>query len=113
LNSSIAQLIVMSYTVETAISTHVLHNIYIPVFNTGNASQVELSRLSIKAHKLAKRLYEENNIEVKNELIKVEEEIDEKVAKLYEVSYEELKEIKDTLKILHGEEIEEDRGVEN
>jgi len=54
-----------------------------------------------------------NSIPKINYNFEVENEIDENVARLYGVSNGELKEIKDTLKILHGEEIEEDRRVEN
>jgi hypothetical protein len=106
LNSSIAQLIVASYVIETGISTHVLEYIYIPKFNPKNKLHLKLSELSKKAHELAKRYYEQNDEDAKKELEKIEEEIDKTVAEIYGITDEELEEIKRTLKILKEGEIE-------
>jgi len=112
LNSSISQLIVMSYTIETAISTHVLENVYIPRFNPKNNLHLQLSSLSKNAHDLAKRCYEQNDYVAVEELKKVEEEIDERVSQLYGLTNIELKEIKKTLMLLRGEEVDEEEVVE-
>jgi len=106
LNSSIAQLIVASYVIETGISTHVLEYIYIPKFNPRNKLHLKLSDLSKKGHELAKRYYEQNDEDAKKELEKIEEEIDKTVAEIYGITDEELEEIKKTLKILKEGEIE-------
>ncbi|MDI6903082.1 MAG: N-6 DNA methylase [Methanocellales archaeon] len=103
LNSSIAQLIVMSYTIETAISTHVLKNVYVSPFNPKDKIHKKLSELSRKAHELAKKYYEQNDLQAQEELKEVEDEIDKTVAKLYGITDKELNEIKKTLKILKGE----------
>jgi methylase of polypeptide subunit release factors len=103
LNSSIAQLVVMGYTIETAISTHILKNIFVPKFNSKNKLHLKLSQLSQKAHELAKKYYEDNDKKAKEELKKVEDNIDKTVAKLYGISEKELEEIKNALKILKGE----------
>ncbi|MCM8803544.1 MAG: class I SAM-dependent DNA methyltransferase, partial [Candidatus Omnitrophica bacterium] len=106
LNSSIARLVVMSYTVETAISTHILEHIYVPKFDPQNKLHIKLSELSKKAHELAKKYYEQNDLIAQEELKKVEEEIDKTVAKLYGISDDELEEIKKTLRILKEGEAE-------
>ncbi|MEM4772593.1 MAG: N-6 DNA methylase, partial [Nanoarchaeales archaeon] len=100
LNSSIAQLIVASYVIETGISTHILEHVYIPKFNPNDELHLKISELSKKAHELAKKYYEQNDLTAWKELKKVEEEIDRTVANLYGITDEELEEIKKTLKIL-------------
>ena len=104
LNSSFSQLIVMSYTIETAISTHVMEHIKIPHFNVKDKTHIDLSELSKKAHQLAKQNKQE-------ELKQVEDQIDKTVAELYGISDVELDEIKKTLRMLRegeSEETEED-----
>jgi hypothetical protein len=108
LNSSIAQLIVMSYTIETAISTHVLKNVYVPKFDPTNKLHLNLSALSKTAHELAKNYFESNDLAKLEKLKEVEEEIDDKVAQFYGITKEELEEIKKTLALLRGEEVEKD-----
>jgi len=112
LNSSIAQLIVMSYTIETAISTHVLNNVLVPRFDPTNKNHQKLSELSKKAHEMARTYYEQNDSVAQEELSKVEEEIDKLVAKLYEITDEELEDIKKTLIILKKGEGEEAKTEE-
>ena len=106
LNSSIAQLIVMGYTIETAISTHVLKNVYVPKFNSKDKIHLKLAELSKRAHGLAKRYYEQKDLEAREELKEVEEEIDKIVAELYGITNDELEEVKKTLRVLKGEEVE-------
>jgi len=105
LNSSIARLIVAGYTIETAISTHVVKNVKIPKFDSKNSIHKKLASLSKKAHKLASE-------DAEDELIKTEEEIDRLVAKLYGITNEELREIKKSLAVLEGKEFEEAEEVE-
>jgi len=109
LNSSLTQLIVASYVIETGISTHVTENVYIPQFDRKNELHLKLSELSKKAHELAKRYYEQNDLIAQEELKKVEEEIDRTVAELYGITDEELEEIRKCLTILKEGEISEER----
>ncbi|MEM2772274.1 MAG: class I SAM-dependent DNA methyltransferase, partial [Candidatus Pacearchaeota archaeon] len=113
LNSSIAQLIVASYVIETGISTHITENVFIPKFNPKEKLHTKLSQLSKKAHELAKRYYEQNDLVAWKELKKVEEEIDKTVAKLYGITDEELEEIKKTLRILKEGKTKEDEKEES
>ncbi|MCK4476214.1 MAG: N-6 DNA methylase [Methanophagales archaeon] len=106
LNSSVAQLIVMGYTIETAISTHVLKNVYVPKFKPKDKVHLKLAELSKKAHALAKRYYEQNDLEAQEELKEVEGEIDKTVAGLYGITDDELGEVRKTLGVLKGENSE-------
>ena len=49
---------------------------------------------------------EQNDLGAREELKEVEEEIDRIVTELYEITDEELEEVKKTLRVLRGEEIE-------
>jgi methylase of polypeptide subunit release factors/methionine-rich copper-binding protein CopC len=108
LNSSIVQLIVSSYVIETAISTHIAKVIKIPKFDQSNSLHGRLSQLSYKAHEIAKKIYEENKEDLKEDLSKIEEEIDKAVAQLYGITDEELDEIRKCLAILKEGEIPEE-----
>jgi F0F1-type ATP synthase membrane subunit b/b' len=66
----------------------------------------KLSSLSKKAHALAKRYYEQKDLQAQEELREAEEEIDEIVAKLYGITDEELEEVKKAVKVLRGENVE-------
>jgi SAM-dependent methyltransferase len=112
LNSSVSQLLVASYVIETAISTHILERIKILKFNPNNSSHLKLSELSKKAHEIAKRIYEEDREGMKEDLSKIEEEIDRTVAQLYGITDEELKEIRKCLMILKEGEITEEEEKE-
>jgi len=101
LNSSINRLIVASYVIETGISTHILQNVFLPKFDKTNIIHLKLSFLSKKAHKLAQQ-------DKEDELKKVEEDIDNIVAQLYDISQDELKEITKCLSMLQGGEFEEE-----
>jgi hypothetical protein len=105
LNSSVAQLIVMSYTIETQISTHVLKHVHVPRFGPTNPVHIQLSDLSKRAHELAKAGKDE-------ELNEVEREINQIVARLYGISNKGLKEIEKTITIFREGEIEEDEEEE-
>lgn len=108
LNSSSSQLIVASYVIETAISTHVIDKLKIPEFDKNNKLHLELSDLSKKAHELARQIYEEKREDLRTNLTQIEEEIDQAVAELYDLTEDELKEIKKTLRILKEGEVEEE-----
>ena len=101
LNSSPARLVVAGYTIETAISTHVTKNVKVPKFDPTNTLHRRLSDLSREAHELVAK-------EDEKELRKVEEEIDGLVAQLYNLAIDEFKEIKKSLVILEGGEVEEE-----
>jgi SAM-dependent methyltransferase len=107
LNSSLTQFIVTGYAV-IHVSTHVLRYLGLKKFNSKDKLHIKLSELSKKAHELAKKYYEQNDPVAQEELKKVEEEVDKVVAKLYDLTDEELKEIKKCLAILKGEEVEEE-----
>jgi type I restriction-modification system DNA methylase subunit len=109
LNSSIALLTIASYTYELRQETHIIKHIKIPKFNLKDPLHLKISELSKKAHNIAKEIYQNNRENLKDELIKIEEEIDTLVAELYEINGEELEEIKKCLIILKGEEIEEEQ----
>jgi len=110
LNSEIVYTLIASYAVETAMDIHITQNVLIPKFDSENKLHSQLSYLSKKAHNLAKRYYEENDLVAKEELNKIEEEINRAVAQLYGITDDELGEIKKALKLLKGEEIEEEEG---
>lgn len=102
LNSSVVRLIVASYAISTAISTHVTERIRIPKYDPNNLLHLRLSGLSERAHQLAEEVYWNNREELREKLREVEEEIDKGVAKLYGVTDEELGEVKKCLAILKG-----------
>ena len=54
---------------------------------------------------MAKRYYEQNDLEAQEELKEVEVEIDKIVAELYGITDEELEEVKKTLGVLEGENV--------
>ncbi len=78
----------------------------IPEYEKSNESHRKVSELSKKAHGLAKRYYEGKDLQTREELKEVEEEIDTMVAGLYGITDEELEEVKKTVRVLKGEEVE-------
>jgi hypothetical protein len=76
----------------------------IPKYVKGNESHQEISELSKKAHGLAKRYYEQKDLEAREELKEVEEEVDKAVAGLYGITDEELEEVKNALGVVKGED---------
>ena len=67
---------------------------------------LKLAELSKKAHALAKRYYEQDDLEAREGLKEVEEEIDKTAAGLYGITDEELEEVRKMLGILRGEDVE-------
>ena len=105
LNSIIARLIAKSYIIETQISTHIMDYVNVPQFDDNNDIHRKLAELSKIAHRLVASGEE-------SKLSEIEEEIDRLVAQLYGISDDELRDIKISLKILEGEEIEEEELAE-
>jgi hypothetical protein len=66
----------------------------IPKYGKSDQQHRKLSSLSKKAHDLAKKFYEENNLEAQEELKDMVEEIDRIVAEVYGITDDELKEVK-------------------
>ena len=81
-------------------------NVYVPNFNSKDKVHLKLAELSKKAHELAKRYYELNDLEAREELKEVEEEIDKTVMGLYGITDEELEEVRKALRVLKGEIVE-------
>ncbi len=89
LNSNLIRLIVASYTIETAMGTHILKNLRIPKFNSTNALHLRIALLSRNAHDASKK-------EIEN----IEKKIDKKISLLYGLSDAESQNVIDSLKIL-------------
>ena len=90
LNSSLVQLIVMSYTIETAMSTHILEHVRVPKFDLNDKAHRELSELAKRAREYAKKRYEMNYARAERELNSLEAAINSRVAELFEISPEQL-----------------------
>ncbi|MEA3344004.1 MAG: hypothetical protein U9Q92_07635 [archaeon] len=78
----------------------------LPQFKSKSLFHQRLSSLSKKAHALAKRYYEQKDLEAREELKEVERGIDKTVAGLYGITDEELEEVRKTLRVLKGEDTE-------
>jgi len=108
LNSTIIRSIIASYTYELRQETHIIDIAKIPKFDLNNNLHKKIAELSKKAHELAKCVYSNNkpdyckNINAKEELKKVEDEIDLAVAELYGISKEELEGFRELMDILSG-----------
>lgn len=90
LNSPPARLVVAAYAVEIQISTHILENICIPRFSEKNHAHLRLAQLSEAAHKAAAT---GNDAEIK----RIEDEVDRIAAKLWNLTDEEISEIRSSL----------------
>lgn len=93
LNSTLGGIVVTSYAIEIQMGPHILENIRIPRYDKNNALHRGLAELSERAHKAAKR-------DKQKELRKIEAEIDNLAAQLWELTPEELREIQKSLKEL-------------
>jgi hypothetical protein len=108
LNSIIARTIIASYTYQLRQETHIIDIIKIPKFDPNNNLHRKIAELSKRAHELAKCIYSNNkpddckNINAKEELKRVEDEIDLAVAELYGITKEELEGFKELMDILSG-----------
>jgi len=108
LNSIIARSIIAAYTYEIRQETNIVDFIKVPKFDPNNNLHKKIAELSKKAHELAKCIYSNNksddckNINAKEELKKVEDEIDLAVAELYGITKEELEGFRELMDILSG-----------
>lgn len=93
LNSSIMQLIVNSYSLETRITVNILEYVRIPEYNRNNRLHLRIVARAKEANALAER-------ELINQLKSVEQDLDKLVAELYDITEQELAEIKESLTIL-------------
>lgn len=104
LNSSCAELILRSIaggSKSFGSPKMVEDSINIPEFNRNNKTHIVIADLSKRAHQLA-------NINDVAGLSKIEEEIDDAIATMYGLKIKELVEVKKTLRLLEGEEIDEE-----
>jgi type I restriction-modification system DNA methylase subunit len=91
LNSSPARLVVASYTIETSMSTHVLDYVRIPMYDKKDSIHKSIVRTSKQAHESCKNAAK---------LAKVQSSLDSDVAKLFDLSDNELKVIRQSLDAL-------------
>jgi methylase of polypeptide subunit release factors len=87
LNSAVSRYMVATLAIGTQISTYVLENIRVPKFDTGDETHTGLAKLSAQAHEATAKGDAER-------VAKIEEQVDLLAAKLWGLSYKELKEIK-------------------
>ncbi len=111
LNSSFVRALVASYMIETAVSTHLLDNIYVPKYNPNDKLHKSIAETSKKAHELAKDIIENDRKDLENELKRVELEIDKLIAKLYSIPEKSVKAVRKLLHILLGEKYEEEEEI--
>ena len=108
LNSSLVLFCVRSYSSAgrgfgaPSVVTH----FGIPKYKKEDERHLRISELSKRAHGLAKRYYEQNDLEVRGDLMKVEKGVDKAVAGLYGITDEELETVKKALRVLKGDDIE-------
>jgi SAM-dependent methyltransferase len=95
LNSSISQVVCLSYAVEIQMDPHILENIRIPRFDPQNPLHQRLAELSEEAHSAALR-------DDDKRIREIEGEIDRLAAEIWGLSEEELREIQRNLKELGG-----------
>jgi len=85
LNSSITEFVLRGYSMvggKSFASAHVLTHINVPKFKPKDKIHIRLAELSKRAHALAKRYYEQNDLQAREELKEAEERIDKMVAEL-------------------------------
>lgn len=90
LNSAPAWLVVSAYAVEISMDTHILENLRIAKFLEKNRAHLKLADLSESAHEAAAS-------GEAGEMKKIEEEVDRVAAKFWDLSDEELAEIRASL----------------
>jgi hypothetical protein len=93
LSSSISVLVVKSYGIETQTSTHVLEHVRLPKFDAKDKWHQRLAELSAAAHQLAGEATES----AQKQLGKVEVEIDEQAAAVWNITATELRDIQSSL----------------
>lgn len=93
MNSSIVRLYVRGFFIQTQITTHVVQRISIPEFEAKASSPLRLSELSQAAHAAVAAGNEAR-------LREIEAEIDEMVAKLWDLTPQELEAVRESLREL-------------
>jgi len=101
LNAAPATLSIWAYVISIQQTTHILENIRVPRYDAGEAIHRKLAFLSQRAHELAPQAYNGDK-DAQDQLCQVEEEIDRAAAQLWNLSEEELAEIKRSLEELKG-----------
>ena len=96
LNSSVGQMVAVSYAVEIQMTPHILEHIRIPRFDPGNPVHGRLAELSKEAHAAAARGDAQG-------LWAIEAEIDQQAAQVWGLSAEELRAVQESLMELSGE----------
>jgi hypothetical protein len=117
LNSLIVRGVVTAYVSQLETETHILDYIKIPKYDPSNGLHRKIAELSRRAHELAKCIYAEKKpdycrgINAKEELKKVEEELDLAVAQLFGLSEEDLREFERLMAVLSGEKLPAEPGL--
>ena len=108
LNSLLSRAIIASYSYELRQETHIADVIKIPKFNPQDRLHIKIAELAKTAHELAGHKYNrpasEKYINTKEELKRVEKEIDLAVAELFGLSEENLNEFERLMAVLSGNE---------
>ena len=76
LNSVIIRFYIASAVTEIHMAPFIVENIKIMPFNISNSLHLKLSKLSMRAHEIARQIYEEKREYLKDDLRLIEEEID-------------------------------------
>lgn len=106
LNSSIIRLAIASYTYELRQETHITRYVRVPKFDPSNPLHLNLSDISSRCHQLASKYCDRKDLTAYEELKKAETDVDKLVAQIYDITNEELKEIKKCLTVLEGRDQE-------
>ncbi len=107
LNSTFCRLLVASYVIETAISTHILNEINIPQFEPKNHLHHHLATLSKWMHAMAKQIYEHDRPDLVKSVMELENAVDMVTAKVYGISENALKDVKIAFRKVFGDQLEE------
>jgi hypothetical protein len=118
LNSIVVRTIIASYTYELGLYTHILDLIKVPKFDPDNETHRRIAELARKAHEFAKCVYVHpkpdncRSVDAKEELRKIEKEINLAVAQLFGLSEDDLKEFERLMEILSGERSSAGKEIE-
>ncbi|MGO8702204.1 MAG: Eco57I restriction-modification methylase domain-containing protein [Candidatus Brocadiia bacterium] len=93
LSSSISVLVVKSYGLETQTSTHVLEYVRLPKYDEKEKAHKRLAELSAAAHQIAAEATKPGQ----TRLGRVESEIDEQAAAVWEITASELRDVQSSL----------------
>jgi hypothetical protein len=96
LNSSVGQMVAVSYAVEIQMTPHILEHIRIPRFDPGDFVHIRLAELSKEAHGAAAKGDAQG-------LRAIEAELDRVAAEVWGLSAEELRAVQESLMELSGE----------